>query len=91
MRTARILCICELVADARAAAGNTTEAIRILQGAATEYPDAAGDAAGRLATRARDLGALDIRQTEGNIVRSLAEACAPELEVRKVMRSRSGA
>ena len=81
--TARILAVCEAVAEERAAAGRTQEAIDILESAAAEYHAAAGGAAARLQARAAALGSAGRPAAGGGGVRALAAALAPELEVRR--------
>ncbi len=85
-RAARILRICEALADASAAAGRADEAVNILEGAAAEYPAAAGNSAARLRVRARELGSSGAAVERVRVVRQLAEAAAPELEVRRAGR-----
>ena len=83
MFTARILGICEAEANTRVAAGDTQFAIDILEGAAAEYPSAAGGAAERLRALAAALGSTG-PSAQAGIVDALAAAAAPQLEMRKV-------
>ena len=82
-RAARILCICEAVAHARDSDGRTQEAIEILEAAAAEYGTAPTDVAERLKTRAAALGSDGHSPSRAGVVRALAAASAPQLEVRR--------
>ena len=85
-RTARILCICEAVAQARASDGKIQEAVEILEGAVAEYGDAHTDAIQRLKSRAAAMGSDGNAPLRTSVVRALAAAAAPELEVRRSSR-----
>jgi hypothetical protein len=80
---ARILGICETVAETHAAAGRVQDAIDVLEGAASEYPSAAGGRAARLRARAAALGSSGAPPARAGVVAALAAALAPALEVRK--------
>lgn len=86
LRVARILCICEAVAQARAADGRTQEAVEILEGAVAEYAAASMDTAQRLQAQAAALGSDGHAPLRTGIVRALAVAAAPQLEVRRTPR-----
>ena len=81
---ARILCICEAVAQACAADGRTHEAIEILEAAAAEYGAGPTDVAERLKARAAALGSEGHAPLRTGVVRALAAASAPQLEVRRI-------
>jgi hypothetical protein len=70
------------VAQARAADGRTQEAVEILEGAVAEYV-APTDAAQRLKAQASALGSDGHAPLRTGVVRALALAAAPQLEVRR--------
>ena len=80
---ARILRICEAVANADAAEGRVQQAVEILEGAAAAYASAAGDGAARLRARAAELGSAGTSVARTDVVRAIAVAAAPQLEVHK--------
>lgn len=71
------------MAQARASDGRTQEAIEILEAATAEYGTAPTDVAARLRARAADLGSDGHAPTRIGMVRALAAASAPLLEVRR--------
>ena len=80
---ARILCICEEVAQARATDGRAEEAVALLESAVAEYGAAPAATIQRLKERATALGSDGSTPLRTGVVRALAEAAAPRLEIRR--------